>query len=194
MKKSLFTTFSLFFGINSMAATELPLPDWKNLKLDSYLSSKESEQTIKELETSGDARRNFYVIQEADKNGAKVLKMQLFDFDKDGKIDLAKHFKNAKVVRTEWNLDKDEFAEVVKYHQAETGEVYLKVQTDGQGNVWTHYFKGEIRRQEFDRNNDKKPDMWYYFRAGKVYRAEVAKNFDPKKIEDITTEVQKRAN
>lgn len=194
MKKSLFTTFSLFFGINSMAATELPLPDWKSLKLDSYLSSKESEQTIKELETSGDARRNFYVIQEADKNGAKVLKMQLFDFDKDGKIDLAKHFKNAKVVRTEWNLDKDEFAEVVKYHQAETGEVYLKVQTDGQGNVWTHYFKGEIRRQEFDRNNDKKPDMWYYFRAGKVYRAEVAKNFDPKKIEDITTEVQKRAN
>ena len=107
MKKSLFTTFSLFFGINSMAATELPLPDWKNLKLDSYLSSKESEQTIKELETSGDARRNFYVIQEADKNGAKVLKMQLFDFDKDGKIDLAKHFKNAKVVRTEWNLDKE---------------------------------------------------------------------------------------
>lgn len=178
------------FLYGAKKADRLDTPNWESLNLDSYLTENAQSREIKSLDPNKRGRNTYHIISSLNPNtGEKNLLMHLFDFDADGKIDLAKHFENGILVRSEWNLDRDDKVEAVKYHRGEKAEVYLKVETDGSRNIWSHYFKGELRRQEFDRNQDGKADMWYYFRAGKLFRAQVAKDFDPKKIEDITKSV-----
>lgn len=196
MKKSLFTLIlsSLLVGsVSSFAAkkTKLFLPEWDKINLDSYLKDNSSSLVIKSLDPSQSGVKNFFIISTKDSAGNLSLKMHLFDLDKDKKIDLVKHFEGGKVVRSEWNLDKDQSVETVKLHKVDDGSVYLKVETDGKMNIWSHYYKGELRLKEFDRNNDSKPDMWYDYRGGKLYRARATKGFKSKKIHDITKSVLK---
>lgn len=195
MQKSIFVNlvFVLLVCPYSYAAKKsdkLESPNWEKLNLDSYLTENVQSREIKSLDPNKRGRNTYHIISSLNPtNGEKTLLMHLFDFDADGKIDLAKHFENGLVVRSEWNLDRDQKVEAIKYHRGDKAEVYLKIENDGSRNIWSHYFKGELRRQEFDRNQDGKADMWYYFRGGKLFRAQAAKDFDPKKIEDITKSV-----
>lgn len=192
MGQFLIPALLLGLSVAGYGAETLPTPDWKKLRLNDYLKDLAPDQNIKSSETLSGPKRKFFVVQKKNAQGMEEPLIQLFDFDGDGNIDLAKHFRNGRVERSEWNLDRDEYVESIKYYDLKTGQLQLKVESEGEGYIWSHYFKEELRRQEFDRNGDRKPDMWYYFRAGKLYRAEVAKKFDPKKIEDITQDVLKQ--
>lgn len=193
MKKFTLIFISVLFFAVSGSAKKIALytPDWDKLNLDSYLKDNSASMEIKSLDPNKTGKNTYHIVSNKDEAGNLSLKMHLFDFDGDKKIDLVKHFEGGKLIRSEWNLDRDDKVEAVKLHKPEDGSVYLKVETDGKINIWSHYYKGELRLKEFDRNNDKKADMWYDYRGGKLYRARAAKNFNPKKVEDITKAVLK---
>jgi len=150
------------------------------IKLDEYLKNIGPGQVLEKMDSQGHGNPDIFVISRKNDDGSKTLIMQLFDLNRDGKIDLVKHFEKGKLIRTEMDLDYDGKVDVVSEYDPQTGELKKKIQADGTTNIWKYYFKNEIRKKEVDRNSDGKPDMWVYYRNGKVIRTEVDKTFDGK--------------
>lgn len=154
----------------------------QTIKLDDYLKNLDPDEVVEKLDSLGKNNPDIFIIFKKKEDGSKQLVMQLFDLNRDGKIDLAKHFEKGKLVKTEMDLDYDGAVDVVSEFDPQTGELRKKIQADGTTNIWKYYFHNELRKKEVDRNSDGKPDMWVYYRNGKVVRTEVDKNFDGKII------------
>lgn len=154
--------------------------DFSKLSLNAYAKVDGTERVVEKIEPQEKDQPVMYVIfkKEKDAAGERTLLMQLFDFNRDGKLDLAKHFKRKVVVKTEFDLDYDGKIDVVSNYDDQTGQLLQKVQSDGKTNIWKYWYKGELRRKEIDRNSDKKPDMWVHYRGGSVVKTEVDVNYD----------------
>jgi hypothetical protein len=176
--------FSLFISLSANSSIQNAVTsdyvDFSKLNINSYLKVDGIENVIEKLEPQEKDQPIMHVIfkKEKDSAGEKVLVMQLFDFNRDGKIDLAKHFKRKLLVKSEMDLDYDGKVDVISNYDEQSGELLQKVQSDGKTNIWKYWFKGELRRKEIDRNSDKKPDMWVHYRNGTVVKTEVDVNYD----------------
>jgi len=153
-----------------------------NIRLDDYLKNLAPDEIVEKMDSMNKNKPDIFIVFHKNDDGTKMLLMQLFDLNRDGKIDLVKHFQKGKLVRTEVDLDYDGLVDVVSEYDPQSGELKRKIQANGTTNIWKYYFHNELRKKEVDRNSDGKPDMWVYYRNGKVIRTEVDQNFDGKII------------
>jgi hypothetical protein len=154
----------------------------RTIKLQEFLTDLSENQIVEKRDSQDGNNPDIFIVYKVDKNGSKELQMQLFDLNRDGKIDLVKHFVHGKLSREEKDTNFDGITDLVIEYDTATGAVRKKSQADGKTNIWTYYSKDEIYRKELDRNFDGKPDMWVYYRKGKIYRTEIDAHFDGKKI------------
>lgn len=154
----------------------------RTIRLQEFLTDISENQLVEKRDSQGGNNPDIFIVYKVDKNGSKELQMQLFDLNRDGKIDLVKHYVHGKLSREEKDTKFDGITDLVIDYDTVTGAVKKKSQSDGKTNIWTYYTKDEIYRKELDRNFDGKPDMWVYYRKGKIYRTEIDAHFDGKKI------------
>ncbi len=157
----------------------------RTIKLQEYLTQLDPDEVVEKRDSLGGDNPDIFIVYKKKDDGSKILVLQLFDLNRDGKIDLVKHYEKGKLVREEKDTDYDGITDSVVEYDPLTGAVKKKSQADKHTNIWTYYVKNEIYRKEVDRNFDGKPDMWVYYRKGKIYRTEIDKNFDGKKIVKI---------
>ena len=157
----------------------------RTIRLQEYLTQLEPDEIVEKRDSLGGENPDIFIVYKKKDDGSKVLVLQLFDLNRDGKIDLVKHYEKGKLVREEKDTDYDGITDSVVEYDGATGAVRKKSQADKHTNIWTYFVKNEIYRKEVDRNFDGKPDMWVYYRKGKIYRTEIDKNFDGKKIVKI---------
>lgn len=147
------------------------------INLNKYLDVTQANLGIEKVDSANKGKPDLIVIFKKSDGASKEPVMHLFDLNRDGKIDLAKHFISAKLSRVEADLDYDGIVDVVSYLDPKTAETTQKVMADGSSNIWKYYFKNELRKKELDRNGDGKPDIWVYYRNGRVMSTEVDKDF-----------------
>jgi hypothetical protein len=152
----------------------------QTIKLEEYLKNLKDDEVVEKMDSQNKNKPDIFIVFKKNEDGTRQLVMQLFDINRDGKIDLVKHFEKGKLVKTEIDLDYDGYVDVVSEYDPVTGDLKKKIQADGSTNIWKYYFKNELRKKEVDRNSDGKPDMWVYYRNGKVIRTEVDKDFTGK--------------
>lgn len=152
----------------------------QTIKLDDYMANLQPNEMVEKMDSQGKNQPDIFIVFRKNEDGSRQLVMQLFDINRDGKIDLVKHFEKGKLVKTEIDLDYDGLVDVVTEYDLATGEIKKKTQADGTTNIWKYYLKNELRKKEVDRNSDGKPDMWVYYKNGKVVRTEVDKYFNGK--------------
>lgn len=150
------------------------------IKLDDYLKNLQPNEVLEKMDSSGKGDADIFIIFKKNDDGSRQLVTQLFDLNRDKKIDLVKHFEKGHLVRTEADLDYDGYVDVVSDYDPQSGELKKKIQADGATNIWKYYFHNELRKKEVDRNSDGKPDMWVYYRNGKILRTEIDQNFNGK--------------
>lgn len=157
----------------------------RTIRLQEYLTQLDPDEVVEKRDSLGGDNPDIFIVYKKKDDGSKILVLQLFDLNRDGKIDLVKQYEKGKLVREEKDSDYDGITDSVTEYDPATGAVKKKSQADKHTNIWTYYVKNEIYRKEVDRNFDGKPDMWVYYRKGKIYRTEIDKNFDGKKIVKI---------
>jgi hypothetical protein len=150
------------------------------IKIGDYLKNLTTNQVVEKLDSQGKNNPDIFIVFDKKEDGSKTMLMQLFDLNRDSKVDLVKHFEKGKLVKTEADLDYDGVVDVVSEYEPQTGELKKKTQADGSTFIWKYYFKNELRKKEIDRNSDGKPDMWVYYRGGKILRTEIDKDFNGK--------------
>lgn len=150
--------------------------DFSKIDLNSYLKVDPTQQIIEKLEPQEKDQPVMFVIFKKERNmaGEREVLMHLFDLNRDGKIDLVKHFKNKIVVKTESSMNRDGKADVINNYEDQTGKLVQRIQSDGKTNIWQYFdAQGNLRLKELDRNSDKKPDMFLHYRNGVVVKKEV---------------------
>lgn len=157
----------------------------RTIKLQEYLTDLEPDQIVEKRDSSGGDSPDIFIIYKTKEDGSKQLVMQLFDLNRDGKIDLVKHYEKGRLSKEEKDTDFDGLTDIVTEYDTSTGAIKKKSQADKHTNIWTYYIKDELYRKEVDRNFDGKPDMWVYYRKGKIYRTEIDRDFNGKKIVKI---------
>ena len=155
------------------------------IKLDDYLKNLGPDETLEKMDSGGKGEPDIFIIYQKSEDAPKKLVMQLFDLNRDGKIDMVKHFEKGKMVKSEVDLDYDGYVDVVSEYDPKTGELLKKTQADGETNIWKYYTHNELRKKEIDRNSDGKPDMWVYYRGNKILKTEIDEKFDGKTIRRI---------
>lgn len=174
----------IFISVPLLAQTPVSAKEKKaivqTIKLNEYLKAVKPDQVVERMDSTGKGKPDIFIIFNQKEGKAKTLTMQLFDINRDSKIDLVKHFEKGKLIRTEADLDFDGVVDAVSDYDVYNGELKKKTQADGATNIWKYYFKNELRKKEIDRNSDGKADMWVYYRNGKVIRTEVDQNFSGK--------------
>lgn len=159
----------------------------RSMDLNFYLKNLGKDQTLETMDTEDKGKPDTFIIfKTVDTN--KVLLMHLFDMNRDQKIDLVKHFKDGKVIKTESVLDKEGKVFAITEFDPETSDEVLKTLFDQKLVTKRISFKKELRREEFDRNLDGKVDKWIHFRNGKILKTEIDENFDGKSIKVIAGE------
>lgn len=154
----------------------------QKINLEANLKNLKPDEAVEKMDTTGKGQPDIFIVYRKGEKGLKQLVRQLFDINKDSKIDLIKYFEKGKLVRIEEDNTYEGVVDVVSEYDPLSGELKKKTMADGSTNIWKYYFKNEIRKKEVDRNSDGKPDVWVYYRNGKVIRTEVDKNFDGKII------------
>ncbi len=177
-----------FAATTTSAIDPLSLALSKNvMDLNYYLKNLGADQTLETLDTQDQGKPDTFIIfKTVDSN--KVLLMHLFDMNRDQKIDVVKHFKDGKVIKTESILDREGKVFAITDFDTETGFEISKTLFDQQILTKKISFKNELRREEIDRNLDGKVDKWIHFRNGKVLKTEIDENFDGKTIKVIAGE------
>lgn len=147
-----------------------------------YFEGLPEGQSVEKMDSQGKGISDMIsVFQRAD-NGDRILVRQLFDINRDGKIDLANTFAKGKRIKSEFDLDFDGRVDSVNDFNPETGELERKVMMENNALTWLYWFKNELRRKEVDRNGDDRPDMWVHYRNGRVVKTEIDVNYDGKNI------------
>ena len=155
------------------------------IKLNDYLKNLNPNQVLEKMDSRGKGEPDIFIVYDKSDDGTKHLAMQLFDLNRDGNIDLVKHFDKGRLVKTEADLDYDGFVDVVSEYDPVSGDLKKKTQADGETNIWKYYVKNELRRKEIDRNSDGKPDMWVYYRNNRILKTEIDEKFNGKSIRRI---------
>jgi hypothetical protein len=179
--------FLFFIFLISQEVLAVPTPPAliHTLKLNNYLKDLDPDQVLEKMDSRGKGEPDIFIVYQKGDDGTKRLVMQLFDLNRDGEIDLVKHFEKGKLVKTEADLDFDGFVDAVSEYDPKTGELKKKILADGETNVWKYYVKNELRRKEVDRNSDGKPDMWVYYKNNKIIKTEIDEKFNGKSIRRI---------
>jgi hypothetical protein len=181
--------FTLVFAAPSTSPVDAlsPTITKQTMDLNYYLKNLGKDQTLETMDTQDQGKPDTFIIfKMVDSN--KVLLMHLFDMNRDQKIDVVKHFKDGKVIKTESVLDREGKIFAVTEFDAESGFETSKTMYDQKLLSKKISFKNELRREEFDRNLDGKVDKWIHFRNGKVLKTEIDENFDGKTIKIIAGE------
>lgn len=155
----------------------------REIKIKDYLKDLEPDQIVEKIDSQGKGKPDIFIVYNKKEDRPKTLAMQLFDLNRDGKIDLVKFYDKERLIRTESDLDFDGVVDLVTEYDPVTGDVRKKIQADSSTNIWSYYFKKELKKKEIDRNFDGKPDMWVYYRNGRPYRTEIDRNFDGKVVQ-----------
>ncbi|MCB0347738.1 MAG: hypothetical protein KDD37_02840 [Bdellovibrionales bacterium] len=163
------------------------------MDLNYYLKNLGSDQVLETMDTQDQGKPDTFIIFKTVDNN-KVLLMHLFDMNRDQKIDVVKHFKDGKVVKTESILDKEGKVFSITEFDPDTGYETVKTLFDQQMLTKKISFKNELRREEIDRNLDGKVDKWIHFRNGKVLKTEIDENFDGKTIKVIAGDSSARSS
>lgn len=170
----------LLLPIVSFAAVKIPKNyNIKKINLNNYMNELGKKYVIEGQDSKSKGQDDIFIVFEK-KGKAKNLSMQLFDLNRDKKIDLVKHFEGNKFIRSEADLDYDGNVDVASFFDTETKELKQKILSDGQQLIWKYWHKNELRKKEIDRNADSKPDMWVFYRNGKLVKTEVDDNYDGK--------------
>lgn len=170
-----------------ITATSFAAPDpSKNplLKIDlkSYVEKVPDDMTLEKMDSEGKGNPDMFTVFKTSDAGQRVLVRQMFDFNRDGKIDLANHFQKGKRVKSEYDLDYDGKIDSISEFNIESGELEKKTQIENNNLIWKYWHKSELRRKEVDRNGDGEPDMWVHYRNGRVVKTEIDVGFDGKNI------------
>lgn len=175
-----------FFATSTYAALPTsPAYNGKKINLNFYKDKLAKDQVLESMDSQDQGKPDTFIISKVLDKDRKILQMQLFDLDHDGQIDLVKHFKDGKLVKTETLLDKKGEVFTINDYDPESGMLLQKTQKDPSMVKWKYFFKNELRREEADRNLDGKPDMWVHYRNGKVLKTEIDENFDGKNIKVV---------
>ena len=160
--------------------------DFSKIQLNQYVDSKNPEWIIEKQKSAEDAKVTVaFVFEKKNSEVERRMIMQVFDLNGDGKMDLARHYKNKILVKLESDLDFDGKVDDVSEYDSKTGKLLKKTVASGAANEWRYWYNDELRLKEIDRNNDKKPDMWLHYRKDKIVKTEVDSNFDGKQIKSV---------
>jgi hypothetical protein len=191
MSKNFFFVSSLIscliFAGNVMAAPNTTAPEKQKasiLAIDfkKYYENLSDNYNVEKMDSMGKGTTDMISVFLKGDNGERILAYQLFDVNRDGKLDMANVFQKGKRIRTEFDLDYDGKVDTVSEYNPESGELERKITLENNALTWRYWYKNELRRKEIDRNADDKPDMWVHYRNGKVLKTEVDVNFDGKNI------------
>lgn len=176
-------SYSSFAATSSSALS--PAYDGKKINLNFYKDKLAKDQVIEAMDSQDTGKPDYFIVSKVLDKDRKILQMHLFDLDHDGQIDLVKHFKDGKLIKTESLLDKKGDVFTINDYDPESGLLLQKTQKDLSMIKWKYFFKNELRREEADRNLDGKADMWVHYRNGKVLKTEVDEDYDGKHIKVI---------
>ena len=74
----------------------------RTIHLQEFLTELSDSQIVEKRDSQCGNNPDIFIVYKVDKNGgAKELQMQLFDLNRDGKIDLVKHYVHGKLSREE---------------------------------------------------------------------------------------------
>ena len=174
---------SIIIGVvSAFAAKEEAMKSPQSAILKSYLEKTGDDSVVEKLDSENKGKPDMFMLFRTTDSKERVLVRQLFDFDRDGKIDLVNHFQKGRKIRTETDLDFDGKADSISEFDPETGELAKRAMIENGSVTWKFWFKGDLRRKEVDRNGDGLPDMWVHYRNGKVIKTEIDTGFDGKNI------------
>lgn len=180
---SLTTTSALANMTNPLKADYV---DFSKIQLNQYVESKNPDWIIEKQKSAEDAKVTVvFIFEKKNSEVERRMIMQVFDLNGDGKMDLARHYKNKILVKLESDLDFDGKVDDVSEYDSKTGKLLKKTVASGASNEWRYWYNDELRLKEIDRNNDKKPDMWLHYRKDKIVKTEVDSNFDGKQIKNV---------
>ena len=109
MPKSLVVLFSVLFSLSLNAAVspsistagkaEEVVPGKilvRTIRLQEFLTNLEPDEVVEKKDSQGGQNYDIFIVYKKKDDGPKQLVMQLFDLNRDGKIDLVKHFEKGK--------------------------------------------------------------------------------------------------
>lgn len=169
----------LFVSVGIAAVKKNPLLE---IDFKKYSEGLGNDMIVEKMDSTNKGRPDMITVFKKGNNQERILSHQLFDFNRDGKIDMAAHFQKGKRIRTEFDLDYDGKVDSVSEFSLETGELLKKTLVESDTLLWKYWHKGELRRKEVDRNGDGEPDLWVHYRNGRVVKSEIDVNFDGKNI------------
>lgn len=174
------TTFILVcaFNVSAIAAPKNPLT---SIDLKSYLEKLSEDYSIEKMDYDNSGNPDMFVVFKKADSG-RIMVRQMFDFNKDGKIDIVNHYQKGKKIKTESDLDYDGKVDTITEFDVNTEQVYKKTLVENGNLLWKYWHNNELRRKEADRNGDGDPDMWVHYRNGKIVKTEIDVNFDGKNI------------
>tara|TARA_B100001248_G_C27399434_1_gene468766 strand:+ start:8263 stop:8829 length:567 start_codon:yes stop_codon:yes gene_type:complete len=159
----------------------------RTMDLNYYKKDLKDSKVLESMDSQDEGKPDTFLIYVM-RDGAKILLMHLFDLNRDGKIDVAKHFKNSKMYRTETILDREGKIFAITEYNPDTGNEIKKVTFDHEVMTTRLSYKNQLRREEIDRNLDGKTDMWVHYREGQVVKSEVDEDFDGENIRIVPGE------
>lgn len=179
--KYLILLSSLSFLSYAYAQTE-KLEDIGKVKLNSYIENIKTPYYLESQNSTDKGKADLFWLFKGERENKKdaELVLQAFDLNKDGKIDLVKHYKNTVMIKTEVDQDFDGKTDSLSYYDPSTKKLERSLSQAGKNLSQSHWYNGELRLQEIDRNQDLKADMWLHFRDAKVFKIEDDDNFDGK--------------
>ncbi len=191
---------TIFVSISALAATDSKTESKTDSKrnpltqinLKSYIENISDDYALETMDSENKGTPDMYALFKKGANQNRILVTQLFDFNRDGKIDLANHFQKGKKSRAEYDLDFDGKVDTLSEFD-EAGALFKKTLVESGNLLWKYWHNGELRRKEVDRNGDGDPDMWVHYRNGRIVKTEIDVNFDGKNIR-LESDLNKKSN
>src|ERR1700677_2138785 len=128
-----------FFSFNLLASTNVTGPGKaeeivpgkilvRTIRLQEYLTQLDPDEIVEKRDSLGGENPDIFIVYKKKDDGPKQLVLQLFDLNRDGKIDLVKHYEKGKLAREEKDTDYDGITDIVIEYDTKTGAVKKKSQ------------------------------------------------------------------
>ncbi len=192
MKNSFFIAATLLVSLTSIAAVDAKKNPLAQINLKSFMENLADDFVLEKMDSENKGTPDMYAVFKKGDNQNRILVYQLFDFNRDGKVDLVNHYQKGKKIKADYDLDYDGKVDAENEFD-ETGAIFKKTLVENDNLMWKYWHSGELRRKEVDRNGDGNPDMWVHYRNGRVVKTEIDVNFDGKNIR-LESDLNKKAN